>query len=212
MRTDDLIGAIAQDSTFRRSSVAMGMTGALAAGGLVAGMLFVHTLGIRPDIANALHTWRFPTKVLIALLCFAAALWASVQLARPDADRRKALFMLTLPIALLAVATGWELVQSPPAAWSARAIGSNSRICMVSIVEMSVAPLGALLVALRAGAPNSPALAGAAAGLTAGGLGATLYAIHCFDDSPLFVALWYLPAVVLVALVGSGVGYRLLRW
>ena len=212
MKTDDLIGAIAQDGALPRSSVAMRMTGALAGGGLVAGVLFAHTLGLRPDIANALQTWRFPTKVLIALACFAAALWASVQLARPDAGRRKVLFVLALPVAMLAVAMGWELLQSPVATWPARAIGSNSRLCVVSILELSIAPLVALLVALRAGAPSSPALAGAAAGLIAGGLAATLYAIHCFDDSPLFVALWYAPTVALVALVGSAISYRLLRW
>lgn len=212
MKTDDLIGAIAQDGVLRGPSVAMRMTGALALGGLVAGALFVHTLGIRPDIANALQTWRFPAKVLIALSCLAAALWAAAQLARPDAHRRKALFVLALPVALLAVAMAGELLQSSAATWPARAVGSNSRICMVSILELSIAPLAALLVALRAGAPSSPALAGAAAGLISGGLAATLYAIHCFDDSPLFVALWYVPAVTLVALAGSGIGHRLLRW
>jgi hypothetical protein len=212
MKTDDLISAIVQDGLLHRPSVAMRVTGALTAGGLVAGVLFVHMLGIRPDIANALQTWRFPTKVLITVVSFAAALWASAQLARPDADRRKALFALALPMALLAVAMGCELLQSPAATWAARAVGSNSRLCMMSILGLSLAPLAALLVALRTGAPSSPALSGAVAGLTAGGLGATLYAIHCFDDSPLFVALWYAPAVVLVALVGSGIGYRLLRW
>jgi hypothetical protein len=55
-------------------------------------------------------------------------------------------------------------------------------------------------------------MAGAAAGLLAGGLGAVLYAIHCPDDSPLFVALWYVPAVALVVLAGAAAGSRVLRW
>jgi hypothetical protein len=46
----------------------------------------------------------------------------------------------------------------------------------------------------------------------AGGLGAMLYAIHCVDDSPLFVALWYVPAVALVTLTGTLMGSRILRW
>jgi hypothetical protein len=70
----------------------------------------------------------------------------------------------------------------------------------------------ALLFALRAGAPRSAASAGAAAGLLAGGLAAALYATHCPDDSPLFVALWYIPAIALVASVGAACGSRLLRW
>ena len=55
-------------------------------------------------------------------------------------------------------------------------------------------------------------MAGAVAGLVAGGVGATLYAMHCTDDSPLFVALWYSLAVALVALAGAAAGRWLLRW
>ena len=73
-------------------------------------------------------------------------------------------------------------------------------------------PLGALLIALRAGAPQSPAMAGAVAGLLAGALSAALYATHCPDDSPLFVALWYTLAVGLVTLTGALLGHRVLRW
>jgi hypothetical protein len=69
-----------------------------------------------------------------------------------------------------------------------------------------------MLAALRAGAPRSATLAGAAAGLVAGGVGATLYATHCVDDSPLFVALWYTAGVALVTLAGAILGRWLLRW
>ncbi len=76
----------------------------------------------------------------------------------------------------------------------------------------AAAPLAALLVGLRAGAPRSPAMAGATAGLLAGALAAALYATHCPDDSPLFVLLWYVPSIALVALAGAAVGNRVLRW
>src|SRR5262249_19438975 len=65
---------------------------------------------------------------------------------------------------------------------------------------------------MRAGAARSPAFAGAAAGLLASGLAATLYATHCVDDSILFVALWYIPTIALAALIGFAAGSRLLRW
>jgi hypothetical protein len=77
---------------------------------------------------------------------------------------------------------------------------------------MAVAPLAAVLTALRVGAPYSPGTAGAVAGLLAGSLGATLYALHCTDDSPLFVALWYSPPIALATLAGAAAGSRLLRW
>jgi hypothetical protein len=70
----------------------------------------------------------------------------------------------------------------------------------------------AALAALRRGAPTRPTLAGAVAGLAAGGLGATLYAAHCTDDSPLFVMAWYVPAIAIVTIAGALAGARLLRW
>jgi hypothetical protein len=50
------------------------------------------------------------------------------------------------------------------------------------------------------------------AGLLAAGLGATLYASHCADDSPLFVMVWYSLATAFVAAVGAFVGRRVLRY
>jgi hypothetical protein len=54
-----------------------------------------------------------------------------------------------------------------------------------------VPTLAALLWALRGLAPTRPALAGAAAGLAAGAVGALAYALHCPELSPTFVAVWY---------------------
>jgi hypothetical protein len=212
MKTDDLISAIAADAATSLPSLRARTAAALAIGGAIASAWFVYRLGVRPDISSALQTWRFHAKLVTTLLCFVAALWSMARLARPDPDRRAALSALLLPMIALAIAIGLELIASSPHTWSARAIGSNSRICVTSIVVMSIAPLVALLVALRAGAPQSAARAGAAAGLLAGGLAATLYAIHCPDDSPLFVALWYTPAVATVALAGMLIGARVLRW
>ena len=45
-------------------------------------------------------------------------------------------------------------------------------------------------------APSNPRLAGAMAGLLAGGITAALYTIHSPESSPLFIAVWHIPAVV----------------
>jgi hypothetical protein len=105
-----------------------------------------------------------------------------------------------------------ELLLVPPAVWGTRLVGSNALICLTAIPLLSLAPLVAVLVALRSAAPSSPVLAGAAAGLLAAASGATLYAFHCFDDSPLFVATWYTLAAIVVVTVGAVAGHRLLRW
>jgi hypothetical protein len=67
-------------------------------------------------------------------------------------------------------------------------------------------------VVVRHGAPARPAVAGAIAGLLSAGLAATLYASHCTDDSPLFVAAWYTIATALVTAVGALAGAKLLRY
>ena len=90
--------------------------------------------------------------------------------------------------------------------------GTNWLICLSMVPILSFAPLAAILAVLRRGAPASPTLAGAAAGFLAAACGATLYAFHCFDDSPLFVATWYLLAAIPVVVIGAVAGSRLLRW
>jgi Negative regulator of sigma F len=88
--------------------------------------------------------------------------------------------------------------------------GSNAVFCLKSIPFLSAAPLAGVLLALRQGAPENPGLAGAAAGLFAGAIGAACYATHCPDDSPLFVAAWYSLAIGFVVAAGALVGRRLL--
>jgi hypothetical protein len=85
-------------------------------------------------------------------------------------------------------------------------------MCLANILLLSVIPFVAVLFALREGAPSSPSLAGAAAGLLAGALAATAYVMHCTEDSPLFVAVWYTLAIGLLTLVGLPFGRYMLRW
>ena len=90
--------------------------------------------------------------------------------------------------------------------------GTTWNVCLIAVPVLSLPILAALLVALRRGAPSSPAAAGAVAGLLAGGLGATIYASHCPGDSPLFLGAWYTITIAELALAGSIVGHRVLRW
>jgi hypothetical protein len=55
-------------------------------------------------------------------------------------------------------------------------------------------------------------LMGAFAGLMSAGLGAAIYAAHCMDDSPLFVATWYTLAAALMAFIGAMIGRRVLKF
>jgi len=212
MKTDELIRALAQDGATRPPSLAWRLTTALVAGAAGAGALFALSLGVRPDVASALHTWRYVFKVVVALTLSVCALLACLRLSHPDRAFGDVLVVLAIAPAVLLLGVGSELATVPSAEWYMRAAGTNAFVCLTAIPALAITSLVASLAALRAGAPRSPTACGAAAGMLAGGFAATLYATHCPDDSPLFVAIWYPLAVALVALTGAALGRRLLRW
>jgi len=209
MRTNDLIGALAADV---KPGLPPGraLAFAVAAGALAAAILFSLVLGPRPDIAHAVATIRFDFKFVLTLSLAASAALLALRLARPEAQAGKTI-LLIVP-AMLAIAIVLELVNVPAQDWLARWIGHNSRACMINIPFLSLIPLFAILAAMRLGATTRPALSGAVAGLLAAGIGASFYAAHCPDDSPLFVATWYTIATSFVTGLGALLGSRFLRW
>lgn len=212
MRTDDLIEAIAQDASARTMPMSRRLMSATAVGCALAAAGLVATIGVRPDIWAALGTWRFDAKLLSVAAVLGGA-WATARrLSRPEADARGTLAYIAVPVLVLVLAMSIELATTPAATWGARAVGSNAKLCLVAILGLALAPLAVLLATMRAGAPRSPTLAGAAAGLLSGAIGALFYAIHCPDDSPLFVALWYTPPILAMVGMGALFGNRLLRW
>jgi hypothetical protein len=211
MKTEQLVEALVADRAAARRSLARSLGLALAAGGAVSLAVFFWELGIRPDIGPALATWRFDLKVALVLLGLVLAFGVCLDCARPDMPRHPLRRLLPL-LAVVMGAVAIELASVPAQSWQTRLVGSNSMICLPMVPILSIAPLGAALFILRRGAPASPALAGAAAGLVAALSGASLYAFHCFDDSPLFVATWYTLAALPMVAIGALAGHRLLRW
>lgn len=218
MRTDQLLEALVADRAMgratggaRRPSLGRALGLALAAGIVVSLLPFGLALGLRADIGPALATWRFDLKVAAVLLAVVLAFAVCLDCARPDMSRHPLRRLLPLA-ALIVAAVLVELALVPAAAWRTRLVGTNALVCLAALPALSLAPLVAALVVLRRGAPASPALAGAAAGLLAAACGAGLYAFHCFDDSPLFVATWYTLATLPLMLLGALAGRRLLRW
>lgn len=212
MDQEHLIRTLALDT---RRAIPMGQAWMLAFGVavVVAAGVFVTVVGPRPDIAAAAETWRFLYKFLVAIALFLTGLWALPALARPGTLSRAArLAPLLLAPGLLAVALLIEVASMPAGQFGQRLVGSNAALCLTFIPLIGIGPLAAFLLALRHGAPDRPTLAGAVSGLVAGGLAATLYASHCTDDSPLFVATWYPLAVLLLAAVGALAARVFTKW
>jgi len=212
MKTDDLINALGADAG--RPALSLGgiwMIAALSAV-IIAGLVFMAALGPRPDIAAAAGTVRFPFKFVVTGLLAGTALVALLALSRPETVSRTRLAALAAAPLALAIAVGLELAAVPEAEWMTRLVGTNMMDCLAAIPSIGLGPLALFTLALRNAAPSRPLLAGAVAGLAAGGIAATFYASHCTDDSPLFVATWYTVAVAVLTIAGAVAGRTFARW
>ncbi len=211
MKTDDLIAALAAESQPAAMPPARRLLLLVLIGAGMALLLLLATLGVRPDWQAVLTAWRFEAKFVIFGAAALLATAECLRLCRPTTARSSWHPMLLAGLLLVAAMLA-ELVLAPSESWAARALGRNALICLVAIPLLAVPPLVALLLALRAGAPMQPGNAGAMAGFAAASIAASFYALHCTDDSPLFVAIWYGLALVLVSIAGAVLGRRLLRW
>jgi hypothetical protein len=210
VKTDDLIELLVRDlPPWRFRSV---LAGAVAGGIIIAAVVFFVGIGVRPDISEAVKSNRFLFKFIVTVSLAVAAIWVTLSVARPDSSLAHRGLALSIAPALLACAVVIELLVLPQSQWMPQLVGRNARLCLTLIPLISIGPLACLLAALRAGAPSSPGLAGAVAGLAASGIAATFYAANCTDDSALFVMTWYPIATLIVTTAGYLAGRKLLRW
>ncbi|MBB4196520.1 hypothetical protein CCR94_09980 [Rhodoblastus sphagnicola] len=212
MKTDDLIAALSADNATRGAPLSRAFAVALGLGMAASVVFFFATLGVRDTFFASLGQPRFLFKFVFSLTMAASGLFLAWRLSRPGAVAGPAAKTLLLAPALVALASLAEMATTPATLWPARMIGHNALHCLILIPLMALAPLLGLFAALRHGAPSDGRRAGAAAALAASGLSATLYAMNCPDDSPFFLAVWYMIAAALVVALGWLAGGRWLRW
>jgi hypothetical protein len=212
METDQLIRTLAADNAHRARPVGLVLALVLLAAAPVSLGMFFAELGVRPDVMIAMRSPFFDLKFLVTLALAISAIAVSLHVSRPEASLHGWAWLLLIPAGLLAAGIAGEMMMPQRLPMMTRLVGSNSRVCMTAIPLLSLPLLAAALIGLRRGAPTRPAVAGAIAGMLSAGLAATLYASHCTDDSPLFVATWYTIATALMATIGALVGSRVLRF
>lgn len=212
MDTEQLIRSLAADNSHHARPVGYVLMLALLAAAPVSLLIFFAELGVRPDIMTAMHNPFFDLKFAVTLALAISAIAVALHLSRPEASLRGFGWYLLIPAGLLVAGISGEMMMPQRAPMMTRLVGNNSKFCMTFIPVISLPLLLAALLGLRHGAPSRPALSGAIAGMLSAGLAATLYASHCTDDSPLFVATWYTLATALVAAVGALIGSRMLKY
>lgn len=211
MKTEQFIDLLARDG-IRQPPPGQALLRALLPAGLVAAAALVALLGVRPDLAQSFQTLRFDFKLLLNAMLWLVATALLLRMVRPGAMPGIWWKLLWLVPLALGAAAAVELLMLPREQWWAVAWGHNATWCLRIIPALALLPLLATLLALRNAAPARPARAGAMAGLMCAGLAGSLYALHCPDDSPLFVGLWYVIAAGIVTAAGALLGARWLRW
>ncbi len=210
MRTDDLMDALARDAVpvlpplGRQLVLAMAMMVPLSLG------LMLLTIGMRDDAVMAMGEGWFGIKLVLMVLVTTCGWLLLAAASRPG--RLAPLWLLAVVVTAFCAAGLADIGFIGAADWQERLVGDNAARCVVTIPLLALLPLAGVLHVLRDSAPASPALAGAAAGLLAGGIGAVLYGLHCTDDSPLFLAVWYVGGIVLVVAAGALAGRKWLVW
>ena len=213
MNTDDLIARLSSDvMPVRRNAVGRRLSIGIAFGALVSIFYVVVMMGIRPDIDVAMHGFPFWMKWGYTISLSVVALFMTAQLARPDSGRLRWLWLIAIPVLLLASVGVLELIRTPPAQWLAMWLGQSWTVCPWRVLALAMPIFVGLLWSFRRLAPTRLRAAGAAAGLTAGAFAATVYCVHCPEVSAIFVLTWYSLGILLATSAGALLGPRLLRW
>lgn len=212
MNTEDLISALTVDLDEKPAPLGRTLALDVGSGFALAALGFFIVLGLRHNFFQSLTSPRFLFKFLFTGTMTVTGLVIAWRLARPDAVSVGAVKLALIAPALVFVACGVEMATVPPVLWAQKMWGDNFLHCLMAVPVFAAPPLVGLFLFLRHAAPANPRRAGAAAAFAACGLGATLYAANCPDDSPFYVAVWYLLATAMVVVVGWFAGGRLLRW
>lgn len=214
MKTDELVALLAKDAgPVAPNATARRFTTALGWGAFGTSLAMAVTMGVRPDIAEAVSLPMFWMKLVFPSSIAIAMYYAATRLARPGVRLGRVpgtmLVAMLAAVWLLALVT---LFNAAPADRNALIFGDTWRFCLVSIPLLSIPVFVAALWAMKGLAPTRLALAGGAAGLLAGAVSAAVYSLHCPEMEAPFLAVWYVLGMSIPAIAGAALGPRLLRW
>jgi hypothetical protein len=212
MKTADLIAALATDTAPVKPVRIMGrLAGASLAGAIVTGVILVTWLGLRP-LGEAVQTSAFWMKAGYTWALALAGFLLALRLARPEGRPGRILSIALLAVVAMIGLSVIELMRAGPGGMMPLMMGHTWSVCSLRILALSVPVYFGSILVLRRLAPTRLAIAGAAAGLLAGGVGASVYGLYCAETAATFVVTWYTLGITASAAIGAVIGSRLLRW
>ena len=213
MRTDDLVtilatgaGVVQPNQVLRRYATALGW------GTLGAALLMVTLIGPHPDLAAVVLLPMFWVKLAFAACLVAASLLTALRLSRPGLRLAWVPGALAAPVLAIWLLAAVVLTRADAAQRTALFFGDTWNTCPFLIAMLSAPVFVAVVWAMKGLGPTRLRLAGAAAGLLAGAVGALVYSLHCPELEAPFIGFWYLLGMLIPTTVGALLGPRLLRW
>jgi len=211
-RTDQLIHSLAGEAGLAPSDrsptvfvrwLALGVTLAL----ITALMMVAGLSEVRADLARIGTTWTFQFKIVAMALLASAGVVLVRSAGVPGATLRSlwalAPGLLFMMAGVMGDDSGFPIGGRRPA---------SVVVCVGIIVTAALPGLCFLLACLRRGIPTRLSYSGAVAGLLSGSLAALAYTIACTNDGAMFVALWYVAAILITAVIGAVAGRYALAW
>ena len=211
MKTDRLIDALAHDTGATPRYIAERRLAIAGIAGLAVSFAMVVTVfGVREDFGSSLTIVLL--KAAFGVVALAAALPLLLELARPNTNARRAAAPAALFVAASAAIAMGAFLLTPPEARMNAWVGGGMPECLYRIPLLAVPIAVALFLAVRGLGPTRLTLAGAAIGGVSGSIAAIAYSSCCQMDTALYVASWYLAAILLCSAVGAVVVGRALKW
>lgn len=213
MKTDELVSMLASGVTAVPQGVPRRRHAIALVWSLPAAFVFMAvSIGVRPDLAEALALPMFWMKLAFPAMLLGAAVFASIRLSRPGVPLGYASAAMIAPVMAMWLFAAVTLAGAAPAEYASLILGQNWAICPVMITMLAVPLFATLVWAMQGLAPTRPALAGAVSGLVAGAGGALVYALHCPEMTAPFLGVWYVLGMAIPTAAGALLGSHLLRW
>lgn len=211
MKTDHLIDALARNAGPEKRwtaewRIAIGATVGLAAAIFVVPALF----GFRSDLGDSIDAVGL--KAAFGVLAAGAAMPLLLELVRPNTRIRHVVTPTLLFLLVSAVVAGMAYVTTPPEMRMHDWLGGGIPECLYRIPLLALPIATALYFAVRGLGATRLTLAGAAIGVVSGALASIAYASCCPMDSALYVASWYVVAILFCAIIGAVFIRFALKW
>jgi len=183
----------------------------VVAGAAAAAVILLVWLGVRP-LAPAFASASYWMKAAYTLALGAAGAMMTWRLARPGRPIGRAPLVVAAALGVVGALALAQLAGASAGEARTMWLGQSWTQCPWRIVVLAAPIFVGAFWGLRRLAPTRLAAAGAAAGLMAGGAGATVYGLFCQETTAAFLVTWYTLGIAACAGLGALLGPRLLRW